>query len=151
MAEPTPAQRFAAYLFDSDADYQQGLQGIVAGGALEGRSEEEKRELLLRSEVFYFNHKTGLTVDLDEARAARNGSSNVDAPVTTSVHPPASDVATDAEPPTLTFAQLKALIEQGKTDEIPNNKTIPNVLSTDAPSESRAAIRKKPWEVDAAA
>lgn len=29
----------------------------------------------------------------------------------------------------LSFAQLKALIEQGRTDEIPNNKTIPNVLS----------------------
>lgn len=29
----------------------------------------------------------------------------------------------------LSFAQLKTLIEQGRTDEIPNNKTIPNVLS----------------------
>jgi hypothetical protein len=32
-------------------------------------------------------------------------------------------------PQTLTFAQLKALIEQGRTDEIPNNKHIPDVLS----------------------
>lgn len=29
----------------------------------------------------------------------------------------------------LTFAELKSLIEQGKTDDIPNNKLIPNVLN----------------------
>ena len=37
--------------------------------------------------------------------------------------------ATTQEPPTLTFAQLKELIEQGRTDEIPNNKKIPDILS----------------------
>jgi hypothetical protein len=31
--------------------------------------------------------------------------------------------------PTLTFAELKALIEQGKTDGIPNNKSVPNTLN----------------------
>ncbi len=30
---------------------------------------------------------------------------------------------------TLTFAELQALIEQGKTDEIPNNKHIPDALN----------------------
>lgn len=30
---------------------------------------------------------------------------------------------------TLTFTELKALIEQGKTDGIPNNKVIPNNLN----------------------
>jgi len=33
------------------------------------------------------------------------------------------------EVPTLSFAELKALIEQGKTDGIPNNKFIPNTLN----------------------
>jgi hypothetical protein len=65
----------------------------------------------------------------------------------------------------LTFAEIKDLIEQGKTDQIPNNKYIPNVISVcdgglsckhvltvaltsqDAlPSESTAQLRKKPWE-----
>jgi hypothetical protein len=30
---------------------------------------------------------------------------------------------------TLTFAELKELIEQGKIDGIPNNKVIPNILN----------------------
>lgn len=71
------------------------------------------------------------------------------------------------EVPTLSFAELKALIEQGKTDGIPNNKFIPNTLNVslrpkplshyfrskpqalqDAPpSESAGQIRKKPWEM----
>lgn len=33
------------------------------------------------------------------------------------------------EPRVLTFTELKELIEQGKTDQIPNNRVIPNVLS----------------------
>ena len=33
------------------------------------------------------------------------------------------------EPRTLSFAELKTLIEQGKTDQIPNNRDIPNELS----------------------
>ena len=37
-------------------------------------------------------------------------------------------VTSSEEPATLTFAQLKELIEQGKTDQIPNNRTIPNEL-----------------------
>jgi hypothetical protein len=35
----------------------------------------------------------------------------------------------DNNPEVLTFAQLKELIEQGRTDEIPNNKHIPDVIS----------------------
>ena len=37
--------------------------------------------------------------------------------------------AAGEETGTLTFAELKALIEQGKTDGIPNNKVIPNILN----------------------
>jgi hypothetical protein len=32
-------------------------------------------------------------------------------------------------PPILTFAELQTLIEQGKTDEIPNNKHIPDAIN----------------------
>lgn len=41
--------------------------------------------------------------------------------------------ATEEGVPTLTFAELKALIEQGKTDGIPNNKLVPNILNVSPP------------------
>ncbi|TRM67096.1 hypothetical protein BD626DRAFT_484738 [Schizophyllum amplum] len=57
---------------------------------------------------------------------------------------------TDA-PRTLTFAELQALIEAGRVDEIPNNRDIPDKLNDAAPSESAAPPRKKPWETFEAA
>lgn len=50
-------------------------------------------------------------------------------------------------PRTLTFAELQSLIEQGKMDEIPNNKHIPDTINEAVPSHSSAPQRKKPWEV----
>jgi len=47
----------------------------------------------------------------------------------------------------LTFAELKDLIEQGKTDQIPNNRYIPEAINDSPPSESTAPSRKKPWEI----
>lgn len=79
------------------------------------------------------------------------------------ITPPASEPATE-EPRVLSFAELKELIEQGKTDQIPNNRVIPNELSVrislgalilrsdmegtqkEIPSVSTAPARKKPWE-----
>jgi len=37
---------------------------------------------------------------------------------------------------TLTFAELKALIEQGKTDGIPNNKLIPDTINVSPPLQA---------------
>ncbi|KAI0744557.1 hypothetical protein C8Q76DRAFT_606262 [Earliella scabrosa] len=146
----TPLARFLAYGFATDPEYQEGLAGIISSGTLEGRTEQEKAEILLRSEVFYFNRVAGPSITLDEAREAR--SSQV---VTGDSHEPAAtSTAVEGakeEPQTLTFAQLKALIEQGRTDEIPNNKVIPDTLSSESPSESRAEVRRKPWEIDATA
>ena len=73
------------------------------------------------------NSLTGTAVTVEEARAARV-EQIASAPLQTSTQT-SSDPSTQDEPRTLTFAQLKALIEQGRTDEIPNNKVIPNVLS----------------------
>lgn len=39
----------------------------------------------------------------------------------------------DVESRTLTFAELKNLIEQGKTDEIPNNRHIPEAINVSYP------------------
>ena len=70
------------------------------------------------------NSLTGSAVTVEEVRAARAEQTS-SAPLAQT----SSDSSTQDEPRTLTFAQLKALIEQGRTDEIPNNKVIPNVLS----------------------
>lgn len=42
---------------------------------------------------------------------------------------PEPSLAPADESRTLSFAELKALIEEGKTDEIPNNRQIPNELN----------------------
>ena len=70
----------------------------------------------------------------------------------------------DGESRTLTFAELKDLIEQGKTGDIPNNRIIPEAINVSGhcrtliaalpnpaiqdapPSESVAPARRKPWE-----
>ncbi|KAJ8463906.1 hypothetical protein ONZ51_g9948 [Trametes cubensis] len=133
--ETSVLERFESYPFATDAEYQEGLSGILSSGVLEGKSEEEKADIFLRSEVFYFNRRTGSSISMEEARIARKHKA----------------LGEESNPVMLSLAQLKALIEQGRTDEIPNNKIIPNVLSTEAPSESKAAPRKKPWEVNASA
>ncbi|OCH84353.1 hypothetical protein OBBRIDRAFT_799172 [Obba rivulosa] len=147
---PDAVHSFLVYPFATDADYQQGLQGILASGGLDGKLPAEQSEILLRSEVFYFNWKTGCSVTVDDVRdrvlprtlipstaaAAATESSGACEPA----------AAAQSEPRELSFAELKALIQQGKTDQIPNNKVIPDELSTEPPSESKAAAKKKPWE-----
>ena len=44
--------------------------------------------------------------------------------------------AVGEEAHTLTFAELKALIEQGKTDGIPNNKLIPDTINVSPPFQT---------------
>ncbi|KAH9847028.1 hypothetical protein C2E23DRAFT_742727 [Lenzites betulinus] len=143
------AEQFAAYSFTSDETYQQGFAGIITSGVLDGKSDEEKAEIALRSEVFYFNRIVGSSLSIEDALRARqehsaqhhrHGEPVITATETTLAENP------QQEPQMLSFAQLKALIEEGRTDEIPNNKIIPNVLSSEAPSESRASPPKKPWE-----
>ncbi|CDO76838.1 hypothetical protein BN946_scf185033.g35 [Trametes cinnabarina] len=155
VAHGAVVDQFAAYPFATDEEFQQGLAGILASGALEGKSEEERAEILLRSEVFYFNRRTGSSLTMEDARRARQLNLREAVPPHDRVTVNPSTTATlngrEEEPQMLSFAQLKALIEQGRTDEIPNNKVIPNVLSSESPSESRAPPRKKPWEVSASA
>ena len=43
--------------------------------------------------------------------------------------PTATDASADGEERVLSFAELKVLIEQGKTDQIPHNKKIPDVVN----------------------
>ncbi|KAI0824553.1 hypothetical protein BC628DRAFT_1378319 [Trametes gibbosa] len=143
--------QFVTYPFTTDETYQQGFAGIVTSGALNEKTEEEKTEIMLRSEVFYFNRLVGSSLTIDDARRARQARTVPQYSSTESISTAAAvEVAlADSDQPApqmLSLAQLKALIEEGRTDEIPNNKVIPNVLSSEPPSESRAAPPKKPWE-----
>ena len=44
-------------------------------------------------------------------------------------HAAAQEQGVPGEPRALSFAEIKELIEQGKTDQIPNNRVIPDELS----------------------
>ncbi|KAJ7720846.1 hypothetical protein B0H16DRAFT_1699893, partial [Mycena metata] len=139
MPEPEgelePLQQYAAYPFTSDDEYQgrfansllkNGLASILAGGALDNDPPEEIREeILRRTRVFYFNRVTGHAITMDEAREFEHAQRVADAPPLPGV--PAT--TNDEEPVVLSFAQLQALIETGREDQIPNNKTIPDDLN----------------------
>jgi len=98
----------------------------------------------MRTELFYFKRITGHSLTVED------------------VYKPIPTPAVD-ESHTLTFAELKDLIEQDKTDQIPNNRHIPEAINVNLsflsilftfyrfnqdapPSESTVPSRKKPWE-----
>ncbi|KAI0694102.1 hypothetical protein BC835DRAFT_1030956 [Cytidiella melzeri] len=150
MTEPYDLhlEQFRAYDFAADQSYQDGLQAMISTGALDGKTDDEKENWFLATRVFYFNRVTGSKVAVGEVLSIEEATNTtlVAAQSPTSTQEPASALDTNSEPRTLSFAELKELIEQGKTDQIPNNRIIPDELSKDAPSESKATVRKKPWE-----
>ncbi|TEB32704.1 hypothetical protein FA13DRAFT_1754360 [Coprinellus micaceus] len=127
----TPAlsaiEQYAAFPFVQDTEYQKGLADIMLGWSFDKEPTTETREeMLRRTRVFYFNKMTGNALTMDEARDYERRSK---------------------APRVLSFAELKELIESGRVDQIPNNKFIPEKLSEEAPSQSIAPARKKPWEI----
>ncbi|KAF8270008.1 hypothetical protein EI94DRAFT_1430430, partial [Lactarius quietus] len=133
-----PLAAYARHSFADDQSYQAGLSTLYTTGALDSLSGEAKEDLLRKSRVFYFNQCAlpSLTQTLH-----------------LEIHSPQSSRMEHFRQPevpvarTFTFTELQALIEQGKTDEIPNNKHIPDALNDAPPSQSSAPQRKKPWEV----
>ncbi|PBK63249.1 uncharacterized protein ARMOST_13867 [Armillaria ostoyae] len=129
-------QQFLEYPFESDEAYQQGLAGILATNP--------SNAVLLNTRVFYFNRLTSSSITVADVLAYRQQSTSVSESVPSS-NPAAID---SEEPKVLTFAQLQELIEAGKLDEIPNNKTISGELNTSPPSQSAVSTRQKPWETN---
>ncbi|KAK7042500.1 MFS general substrate transporter [Favolaschia claudopus] len=126
------------------SELKNGLQSILAGGALDNDpSEDIKEEILRRTRVFYFNRVTGHAITMEEAREFEH--TQKEAGVDVSSHSSTSN--SDSATAVLSFAKLQALIEAGKEDQIPNNKLIPDILNEDVPSASAAPVRKKPWEI----
>ncbi|KAK0498850.1 hypothetical protein EDD18DRAFT_1154080 [Armillaria luteobubalina] len=131
---PANLQQFLDYPFDSDENYQQGLAGILATNP--------SNAVLLNTRVFYFNRLTGSSITVANVLAHRQQSTSVSESV-----PSSNPAGIESEEfRALTFAQLQELIEAGKLDEIPNNKTISGELNSSPPSQSAASTRQKPWE-----
>ncbi|KAH9988111.1 hypothetical protein BJV74DRAFT_773674 [Russula compacta] len=128
-----PLTAYAAHSFSDDQSYQAGLSTLYSSGALNDLSDEAREEFLRTTRVFYFNQAHGSSINESDAKRVE-----------------AQDLVSSASvetPRTLTFAELQTLIEQGKTDEIPNNKHIPDAINVAPPSQSNAPRRKKPWEL----
>ncbi|KIK68310.1 hypothetical protein GYMLUDRAFT_68180 [Collybiopsis luxurians FD-317 M1] len=86
---------------------------------------------------------TGHTLSVEEVQAHEHNS----APKTSSDYPTDSTSgasATAESDNVLSFAQIKALIEAGKTDEVPNNKTIPSELNSISSSSTSSSSSKRP-------
>ncbi|KAI0252852.1 hypothetical protein BJV78DRAFT_1124107 [Lactifluus subvellereus] len=132
-----PLTVYAAHSFVSDQAYQAGLATLHSSGALDGLSDEARGTFLRRSRVYYFNQVHGYNISESDAMEVEGGATAQDPAVSPNLETPR----------TLTFAELQTLIEQGRTDEIPNNKPIPDALNETPPSQSNAPPRKKPWEL----
>ncbi|KAJ8585261.1 hypothetical protein M405DRAFT_865537 [Rhizopogon salebrosus TDB-379] len=138
----TGLRSFFSFPFSSDEVYQQGLADLFSRDALRGRSEVEKAEIVLQTQLFYFNRVTGQNLTAEDVWSHQDRAD----PRTFTETAPSSSSYQDRENRPLTFAELKTLIEEGKTDSIPNNKDIPDTLNDAPPSTSVAPVRRKPWE-----
>lgn len=129
---------------------KQGLASILSNATLADKSQGERDTLILSSRLFYYNRYTvkshgdsalptdpvdsirGLNITVDQVRKYAPS-----APPTVPSHDgssaptaaPETAVDADGEERVLSFAELKELIEQGKTDQIPHNKKIPDVVN----------------------
>ncbi|EJU01667.1 hypothetical protein DACRYDRAFT_39017, partial [Dacryopinax primogenitus] len=139
---------FLAYPFDIDQEFQEGLQSILSTAP----PEAELSNTILRAQLFYFNRKTGLSLNPHELAASESSNKQEEAVETeksesqqVEPHTAAPPSAGDAPYP-LSFAQLAELIQSNRTDLIPNNDIIPNTVLEGQSSESRTPARRKPWE-----
>jgi len=94
--------------------------------------------MLRRTRVFYFNKVTGNNITVDNAQEYESLSK----PYMLST----SDSEERNNNSSLTFAELRGLIDSGNIALIPNNKIIPNRMNDGSPSESTLAPKRKPWE-----
>ncbi|KAG9313718.1 hypothetical protein JVU11DRAFT_6068 [Chiua virens] len=140
--------QFHTFPFSSNEPFQQGLSGILAQVSTDEMPELERLELILKTKVFYFNRVTGHNIGLEDVRADHTADLNSFLTQSGDERNQVPSDASHGETRTLTFAELKNLIEQGKTDNIPNNKIILDTLNDGVLSKSTAPLRKKPWEVD---
>ncbi|KAK7460989.1 hypothetical protein VKT23_008916 [Stygiomarasmius scandens] len=123
--------------------------------------------MLRQIKVFFFNRVTGNSLTPEQVETYENEINGSIQAVTSPIPAEMSTTSTNTEqvtmspsagetsqaptpnseePQILTFAQIRALIESGNIDQIPNNKQIPENLNEATPSQSATPTRKKPWE-----
>ncbi|KAF9260753.1 hypothetical protein L218DRAFT_1079216 [Marasmius fiardii PR-910] len=140
--------RYANYAFDSDAAFKQGLGDIISRSP----AGVDRNEIERRAKVFYFNRISSGSLTIEEVKGYEETLSLTEEGAessreTVQAENPSSSSSTQTEATeALTLAQIKELIETGRTDELPNNKIIPGGLNEATPSHSAAPSRKKPWE-----
>ncbi|KAF2097468.1 hypothetical protein NA57DRAFT_58052 [Rhizodiscina lignyota] len=158
-------ERLESYDWDNDAEFNQGLNAILASNP----PPEQAAEIILRARCFYFARKINASIDFDAYKAwhatsqqsqrastVTNGSSFATSAENPSEHgassAPVQSVAQtpqgDAPYPT-SFAQIVELITSGQP--IPGIKDIPNTVLEGQQSESNKPKRRKPWEKDESA
>jgi len=154
MSQPTPVEAFNTYPFDLDAEFQVGLQSILAGAP----PEADRSAMEQQAKLFYFNRKTGLSLspsDLSSSLShpSTSGAGTKEAAVDgteVQAHEAAPASAEDAPYP-LSFAQLAELIQTNRVELIPNNDVIPSTVLEGQASESTLLVPRKPWETAAPA
>ncbi|KAI6015267.1 hypothetical protein F5J12DRAFT_817002 [Pisolithus orientalis] len=144
-AKEQALREFSQYPFTSDEVFQHGLIQILAHSSTQSTSEEERSELALKTQLFYFNRQTGRNLTLEDVKRFPLATSDLHPSVDQSVELLETQPL-DKSPRILSFAELKDLIESGNTEKIPHNKHIPDQLNDCIPSLSNASVRKKPWE-----
>ncbi|KAI6002036.1 hypothetical protein EDD15DRAFT_1574274 [Pisolithus albus] len=144
-AKEQALREFFEYPFTSDEVFQQGLIRILHS-SLRPASEEEKSEITLKTQLFYFNRQTGHNLTVEDVEGSRLAAPVLPPTLDQPVELPETQ-AQDNSPHVLSFAELKDLIESGNTENIPHNKHIPDQLNECVPSQSSAPVRQKPWEV----
>ncbi|GAA5940701.1 DUF5572 domain-containing protein [Sporobolomyces koalae] len=116
-----------------DPLFLQGLSSILAPYYARNAPNDEIQQVTDRAESFFLASQNSS----DQPTTSAGGS-------TSEPPPPATGATSDKPPYPLSFAHLAQLISSGQP--IPGIKEIPDLVTEETPTESREAIRKKPWE-----
>ncbi|KZO91031.1 hypothetical protein CALVIDRAFT_568591 [Calocera viscosa TUFC12733] len=149
MTQLTPLEAFHAYPFDSDRDFQGGLQSILDSAP----PTADRVAIEANAKRFYFSRRTGIPLsasDLSSQPSSPSGDAQPLVDDDTEIHE-AAPPSVDGAPYPPTFAQLAELIQMDRMHLIPNNEIVPNTVLEGHASESTLPAPRKPWETTAPA
>jgi len=136
------------YPWDSDKEFQGGLQAILGSNP----SPSQSQELTLRARCFYYARKKQIPVDFDAYKAWVSSNTLAPPPITSTSQPhhesdlplTTSNAGEEPAPYPQTFSQIVALITSGQP--IPGIKDIAPTVLEDKASQPVVSKRRKPWE-----
>ncbi|KAF9929571.1 hypothetical protein FBU30_001466 [Linnemannia zychae] len=165
-------QKFEAYDFGTDANFQAGLKSIVVNN--QNKSEQEQKDAVDKAKYFYYSrfvqafdynqyqawrHLMAATAPIAEKKdhdtkkdisAPESATATLESTLEES-QSSSTVAAAPASDPTYpkSFQEICELIASGKP--IPGIRQIPNNLAEGTPSEAKLAPKPKPWEKKKAA